>query len=116
MEEEIYRKVVRGELSAAVEEVVFAMNTGEVSEVIEENGQFYLFYCKNPYDQEATLKRKQEMMLLRKDRAFREYYDVFLEENLVSVSGRVWHDVSCVTQVDTTTTNLFELYKEYFPN
>ncbi len=116
MEEEIYRKVVRGELSAAVEEVVFAMNTGEVSEVIEENGQFYLFYCKNPYDQEATLKRKQEMMLLRKDRAFREYYDVFLEENLVSVSGRVWQDVSCVTQVDTTTTNLFELYKEYFPN
>ena len=116
MEEEIYRKVVRGELSAAVEEVVFAMNTGEVSEVIEENGQFYLFYCKNPYDQEATLARKQEMMLLRKDRAFREYYDVFLEENLVSVSGRVWQDVSCVTQVDTTTTNLFELYKEYFPN
>lgn len=116
MEEEIHRKVVRGELSAAAEEAVFAMNAGELSEVIEENGRFYLFYCQNPYDQEATLQRKQEMMLLRKDRAFREYYDVFLEENLVSVSGRIWQDISCVTQVDTTTTNLFELYKEYFPN
>lgn len=116
IEEEIHRKVVRGELSPEMEEAVFALDEGEVSAIMEENGLFYIFYCRNPYDQEATLERKQEMMLLRKDRAFREYYDAFLEENLVSVSGRIWQDISCVTTVNTTTTNLFELYKEYFPN
>ena len=115
MEEEIHRKVVRGELSPEMEAAVFAMNEGEISEVMEDDGKFYLFYCQNPYDQEATLLRKQEMMLLRKDKAFREYYDAFLEDNLVSVSGRVWQDVSCVTTENTTTTNFFELYKEYFP-
>lgn len=115
-EEQIRREIVRGELPAGMEEAVFAMNQGEVSEIMEDNGRFYLFYCHNPYDQEATLARKEEMMLLRKDSAFHEYYDAFLEDNLVTVSGRVWQDVSCVTQENTTTTNLFELYQEYFPD
>lgn len=115
-EEQIRREIVRGELPAGMEEAVFAMNQGEVSEIMEDNGRFYLFYCHNPYDQEATLARKEEMMLLRKDSAFHEYYDAFLEDNLVTVSGRIWQDVSCVTQENTTTTNLFELYQEYFPD
>ena len=115
-EEQIRREIVRGELSAGMEEAVFAMNQGEISEIMEDNGRFYLFYCHNPYDQEATLARKEEMMLLRKDSVFHEYYDAFLEDNLVTVSGRVWQDVSFVTQENTTTTNLFELYQEYFPD
>ncbi len=115
-EEQIRREIVRGELSAGMEEAVFAMNQGEISENMEDNGRFYLFYCHNPYDQEATLARKEEMMLLRKDSVFHEYYDAFLEDNLVTVSGRVWQDVSFVTQENTTTTNLFELYQEYFPD
>lgn len=115
-EEQIRREIVRGELSAGMEEAVFAMNQGEISEIMEDNGRFYLFYCQNPYDQEATLARKEEMMLLRKDSVFHEYYDAFLEDNLVTVSGRVWQDVSFVTQENTTTTNLFELYQEYFPD
>lgn len=115
-EEQIRREIVRGELSAGMEEAVFAMNQGEISEIMEDNGRFYLFYCHNPYDQEATLARKEEMMLLRKDSVFHEYYDAFLEDNLVTVSGRIWQDVSFVTQENTTTTNLFELYQEYFPD
>ncbi len=115
-EEQIRREIVRGELSAGMEEAVFAMNQGEISEIMEDNGRFYLFYCHNPYDQEATLARKEEMMLLRKDSVFHEYYDAFLEDNLVTVSGRVWQDVSFVTQENTTTTNLIELYQEYFPD
>lgn len=115
-DEQIRREIVRGELSAGMEEAVFAMNQGEISEIMEDNGRFYLFYCHNPYDQEATLARKEEMMLLRKDSVFHEYYDAFLEDNLVTVSGRVWQDVSFVTQENTTTTNLFELYQEYFPD
>jgi len=115
-EEQIRREIVRGELSAGMEEAVFAMNQGEISEIMEDNGRVYLFYCHNPYDQEATLARKEEMMLLRKDSVFHEYYDAFLEDNLVTVSGRIWQDVSFVTQENTTTTNLFELYQEYFPD
>ena len=88
-EEQIRREIVRGELSARMEEAVFAMNQGEISEIMEDNGRFYLFYCHNPYDQEATLARKEEMMLLRKDSVFHEYYDAFLEDNLVTVSGRM---------------------------
>lgn len=116
MDGEIHKKIVRGELPASMETVVFAMNQGEISEIMEDNGRFYFFYCKNPYDQEATLERKKEMMLLRKDKAFREYYDAFLEEYLVTVSGRVWQDIHCITEENTTTVNLFELYEEYFPD
>lgn len=115
-EEEIHRKLVRGELGKEAEDAVFSMEEGEISQVIEDGGKYYIFLCRNAYDQEATMKRKEEMMLLQREQVFHEYYDAFLADHHISVSGRVWQDVSCITQEDTTTVNFFSLYQEYFPD
>lgn len=114
-EEEIQKKLGRGEAGPLLEEGAFSLAAGEISPVIQEGGRFYILKCLNDYDQEATAKRKEELSLLRKDRAFRTIYQEFLEQHPVTVSDQVWEDIRCETQADTTTTNLFELYQEYFP-
>ena len=77
--------------------------------------RYYILKCLRDYDQEATLKRKEELSLLRKDKAFRAVYDQFLAENPLSISHEVWQDIRCDTGEDSVTTNFFELYKAYFP-
>ncbi|MCI8950846.1 MAG: peptidylprolyl isomerase [Lachnospiraceae bacterium] len=114
-EEEIQQKLGRGEAGAALEEAAFSLETGEISPVVEEGGQFYIVKCLNDYDLEATGKRKEELSLLRKDKAFRKLYDQFLEEYPITISEDMWQDIRCETAEDTTTTNFFELYQEYFP-
>ena len=110
------RKLERGAVSSRVEEAAFVLTTGEISPVIEENGRYHILKCVSDYDQEATLKRKEELSRLRKDAALREAYDAFLEEHPLSMSDEIWLGISCKTREDTSTTDLFELYKEYFPD
>ena len=115
VEEEVRESIGRGEADAAIEEAAFSLEQGQISPVIQGNdGRYYLIQCINPYDQEATASRKAEMALVQKDGAFRQLYDEFLAEHPVEVSGAVWDNISCVTDEDTTTTNFFELYGEYF--
>lgn len=113
--EEIGLELGRGQAGEAVEREAFSLASGEVSGVIREGGRYYIIKCVNDYDQEATLKRKEELSLIRKDKAFRAVYSRFLEQHPVTISDQVWQDIRCETKEDTTTTNFFELYNEYFP-
>ncbi|MDO5349779.1 MAG: peptidyl-prolyl cis-trans isomerase [Lachnospiraceae bacterium] len=114
-EEEIQEKLGRGEDGTAVEEAAFSLEKDAVSPVIESDGKYYILKCINDYDQDATLQRKEELSLLRKDKAFRSVYDSFLAEHSITVPEEIWKNISCETEADTSTTNFFELYKEYFP-
>lgn len=115
VESEIEKKMGRGEEKSQVEETAFSLKQGEISPIIEENGKYYILFCKNDYEQEATLQRKKDMLLLRKDWAFRQSYDEFLAETTILTDSSIWQDICCVTDEPTTTTNFFELYREYFP-
>ncbi|MDO5417851.1 MAG: peptidylprolyl isomerase [Lachnospiraceae bacterium] len=115
VEPEITCEIGKGERDITLETAAFALEEGEISQVIESEGRYYILQCLNPYDQEATQKRKEELSLLRKDKAFREIYDAFLAEHPISISDEVWKDIRCVTEEDTSTTDFFELYQEYFP-
>lgn len=116
IQEEVRLSLGRGEADPAVEEAAFLLEQGQISPVIRgEDGRYYVIRCLNPYDQEATAVRKSEMALVQKDSVFRGLYDAFLESHPVEVSEDVWMNVSCITDEDTTTTNFFTLYKEYFP-
>lgn len=113
---EIDRQLERGTERSRVEEAAFLLSTGEISPVIEENGRYHIIKCVSDYDQEATIKRKEELTRIRKDAALREAYDAFLEEHPLTMSDEIWLGISCKTREDTTTTEFFELYREYFPD
>lgn len=110
----IERQLARGEEAEAYEQQAFALHTGEISEVFEVNGSYYILQCLSDYDQEATQKRQEEIHLAKKNAVFRKIYEQFVKDNPIELKENIWQNISCQTEFQTTTTNFFELYQEEF--
>lgn len=111
----IERQFRRGEESGTLEDVVFALTTGQVSGVVEEKGSYYIFQCVSDYDEEATQERKSRLYQARKKEAFDEIYNRFKADNPVVFNNDIWEQIVFSPEDRTTATNFFELYKKYFP-
>lgn len=109
----IERSVGRSERAKAYEDVVFALEAGQISPVIEDNGAWYIVKCINDYDEEATLERKQKLALQRKNQAFRQIYDVFAAEHPVEIRGSIWDELTLTDGAASTTTSFFEMYQDF---
>lgn len=112
-DDSIEKSVGRSERTKAYEDVVFALESGQISPVIEDGGAWYIVKCINDYDEEATLERKQKLALQRKNQAFREIYDVFAAEHPVEIRGSIWDDISLTDGAASTTTGFFEMYQDF---
>lgn len=108
----IERSVGRSERSQSYDDPVFALTTGQISTVIQDNGSWYIVKCVNEYDEAATLERKQKLALQRKNQAFRQIYDTFAAEHPVKIGGGIWDTISLKDGTDSTTTDFFDLYQE----
>lgn len=108
----IQKQVGRSERQKGYEDMVFSLGTGEVSPVIEDEGAYYIVKCISDYDEEATLERKKQLSLYRKNQAFRQIYDAFASEHPVEITGSIWDEVSFTSDDRSTATSFFELYQE----
>lgn len=109
---EISKQVGRSERQKGYEDVVFNLAAGETSPVIQDEGAYYIVRCVSDYDEEATLARKQQLSLYRKNQAFRQIYDAFAAEHPVAIEGSIWEEVSFTSEDKSTATSFFELYQE----
>lgn len=109
----IEKQIGRNERPKVYEDNVFNLEAGGISPIILDGETYYIVKCISEYDEEATLERKQQLALLRKDRAFRQIYDAFAAEHRIASQGAVWNKVSFTDDDNSTATNFFELYQEY---
>ena len=68
--------------------------------------------CVSDFDEDATLERKNNLALQRKNQAFRSIYDSYEAEHKVEIDGAIWNKVSLSAGADCTTSNFFERYHE----
>ncbi len=111
--QEIKRTLGRGQETKNYEDAAFALETNQISAPVESDGSYYIIKCINSYNEEETLKRKNELSLTKKDQAFRSIYDEFQKANPVRLPDTLWNQVSFDGGEECTTTNFFDLYKEY---
>lgn len=104
--------VGRGERDAVYEEPVFALEAGEISEPFLWQGKWYVVKCVSDFDEDATLERKNNLALQRKNQAFRSIYDSYEAEHKVEIDGAIWNKVSLSDGADCTTSDFFERYHE----
>lgn len=109
---EIEKQVGRSERQKGYEDAVFSLGIGEISPIIEEEGAYYLVRCVSDYDEAATLERKKQLSLYRKNQAFRQIYDAFAAEHPVEIQGSIWEEVSFTSDDQSTAAGFFELYQE----
>lgn len=112
----IRRQLGRGEASGAIEKAAFSLAAGEISQVVEDSGRYYIMKCISDYDEDATQDRKDNLYQQRKKEAFGQIYNQFKADNPITFSRDFWDEVSFSIDDKTTTTNFFELYREHFPN
>lgn len=110
----IERQVGRGENPGPYEDAAFSLSAGQISQVVEDKGKYYIIRCVNDYDEDATQERKSGLYRKRKKEVFDQIYSQFKNENPVTFSSEIWKDVKFSKDDRTTTTNFFEIYKKYF--
>lgn len=108
---EIEKSIGRGEHSSIYEAVVFVLETGQISPVIEDGEAFYIVKCINDFDEEAVLERKEKLALQRKDQAFQAVYETFAAEHGAEIGGSFWEKLTFEKEASTTT-DFFKLYQD----
>jgi foldase protein PrsA len=108
------RKMGRGENPGALEDAAFGLAAGEISQVTESQGKYYIIRCVSDYDEAATQERKSGLYTSRKKEAFDQIYAQFKQDNPVTFSNNIWKNLTFSKEDKTTTTSFFEIYKKYF--
>lgn len=104
----------KGELDSALEEVAFALETGEISPVLETEEGFYLLKCISTFDREQTELSKQEIVGQRKQEVFGEEYDAFALTLVRQLNTELWEEICLIHGEEVYTADFFELYEKYF--
>lgn len=105
----------KGDMDPAIEEVAFALETGEISTIVESESGYHIIKCINTFDKEQTDANKLEIVEERKREVFGQEYDVFVEGLSRSLNEKLWEQVAFLESDEVTTKSFFEVYKKYFP-
>ena len=111
--DEIALTLQRGMLPEAVEQVVFSLENGETSDLIETDRGYYIFYCDNKFDEEQTQIHKADIVEQRKQEAFREVYDPFVASIHSQLNERVWDEISIRELEQFSYSDFYVIYEKY---
>lgn len=90
------QELVIGKDSDALEKVAIdaalSLKKGQVSELVEGEQGFYVIYCVNDNDEDATQSRKEVIIEERQNAMFTQKYNHWLENCEVNISEDFWDD------------------------
>lgn len=78
------------ELDAEAVTAAFSLTKGNVSEVISTESGYYIIYCVNDNDADATYLRREEIIEERQTKMFKEKYVKWLGDYDVNISKSFW--------------------------
>lgn len=104
----------KGEMSEAFETAAFNLGTGEISDVVETEFGYHIIKCINTFDREETDANKIEIVEQRREEAFGQEYDAYVETLTRNLNEELWNTVNFIHDEEVTTQNFFEVYAQYF--
>ncbi len=104
----------KGEVETALETEGFELGKGELSPVVETTKGYYILRCVSTFNREETDRSKGKIAAMRKDEAFSQAYDTFLENVTQSFNKDVWEQLRPADREVSDTTEFFEIYDKYF--
>lgn len=110
-DEEIKKQIYRGLMGSGYEAVAFELVEGDVSDVIYDDGKYYILKCVDDYDEEATRIRKEQMVREKKTEAFHTSYQAYKAENPLVADEKMWEELS-VTGSPKVEADFFAVFEE----
>ncbi len=112
--EQVSLSLRRGQVEEVLEEAAFALETGEVSGLLEAGDGYYIFKCISTYDKEQTDANKAEILAERKQAAFLEVYEAFVEGLAKEVNEELYEALALVHEEAVCSDGFFRVYEVYF--
>ena len=114
--DEVERELSRGSTENLYEKTAFSLEEGQISNIVEMDGLYYIIKCTDGYDEEATLLRKESLQTALLDRQFLSVYEPYRKEHTVKFTENFWNRIDFSEGTDCRYTNFFDLYREAFPD
>ena len=108
--------VRRGELAEELENTVFAMDGGTVTQVILVGDEFYLIKCVNDYNE---LLSEENRSNIQQQRIYQMWMDTaadFVLDRKLEINERSWNHLSLELNTQAQNTQLFDIIETYFPS
>ena len=105
----------KGEREASFEKAAFALETGEVSQVIETEEGYYIIKCLSTFDKAQTDLNKLMILEERRREVFGEEYDAFVETLARQLNRELWETMTLPKGEGVATADFFDIYRKYFP-
>jgi foldase protein PrsA len=113
-EEVITDSFGKGERESAVEAAAFAMETAQISQVVEGENGYYILKCISTLNREETDVNKQKIVEQRKEEVFGQDYDAYVKGLVRILNEEAWEKVTFLHDEDITTADFFDCYTKYF--
>ena len=107
---EMKKQIFYGLKGREYEEAAFSLAAGEISEVLEDSGKYYILKCVSDYDESATRTHKEQMIRQRKNEAFYSTYQAFKEEHELTVDEELWGSLS-ITGSSRVSADFFDIFE-----
>lgn len=104
----------RGMMPAAYEEAAFNLTVGEISDIVETEYGYHILKCVTAYDPEEADKNREAIIKVRKQEAFNNIYDGYIQGLNSNLNADLWDTVSYTKTNAITTTSFFDVYDTYF--
>lgn len=104
----------KGEVDKTIEEVSFQLETGAVSEVVENTSGYHIIKCISTFNREETDANKLKIVEQRRKEVFGQEYDEFVNTLNSRLNEKLWKKVVFIHDSQVTTSNFFDLYEKYF--
>lgn len=85
--------VGKGDKSDEYINAAFALEEGKISKVIEDESGFYILYCVDSFNEDATAQKKEEIISERQDKAFQKMYKEWLQNYKVKIKQEIWDEI-----------------------
>jgi foldase protein PrsA len=111
--DEISLTLMRGQLPEQAEQAAFAMDNGEISDIVETDEGYYIFYCENKFEEELTQEHKDDIVEQRRQTAFDSVYEPFAESLRSQLNQNAWDSISVRDMENCSFSDFYRIYDKY---
>lgn len=84
----------KAEAPKELKDAAFSLKSGELSGLVEGDSGYYILYCVNDDDEDATAKRKEAIILERQKASFEEKFKEWSGNYEIVISNTLWNEIT----------------------
>lgn len=111
---EIELTIARNTYPKEMEDIVFHLDNGQVSEMITTENGYYFLKCISKYEQKSTEENKKIILIQRRKEQFDDVLTTFVENSSYELNETLWEKIEIDKTGTIQTDSFFEIYEKHF--